>query len=258
MIRLSVIGMALLLALLCAIWQPFAPDLTDLAQSNLPAGGVHLLGTDHLGRDLLSRLMAGAADSAFVLVVAGAINVGVGVLAGLAAGLGPRPLSTPIQQLAGFFIVMPSLVVALVITGVTGVTPFAVAVALGIGGWAPYAMLVMHRALEVRARGFVAAARALGVGSSAIAFRHVLPNLLPSVLTYLSNQLGHILLNYAALSFLGLGGTVSRSDWGAMIYEYRVFLFERPELLLWPSMALSFTCLFVNLIADRSPERAFR
>jgi nickel transport system permease protein len=152
MIRLSIIGMALVLALLCAMWQPFAPDLTDLAQSNLPAGGVHLLGTDHLGRDLLSRLMAGAANSAFVLVVAGAINVGVGVLAGLAAGLGPRPLSTPIQQLAGFFIVMPSLVVALVITGVTGVTPFAVAVALGIGGWAPYAMLVMHRALEVRAR----------------------------------------------------------------------------------------------------------
>jgi peptide/nickel transport system permease protein len=237
------------------VWQPFAPDLTDLAHANLAAGGPHLLGTDHLGRDVMSRLMAGAYNSAFVLVVAGGINLGIGIAAGLAAGLGPRLLSAAVQQVAGFFIVMPSLVVALVITGVTGVTPLSVALALGASGWAPYAMLVLHRSREIQARDFVAAARALGTGPMAIACRHVLPNLLPGVLTFLSNQFGHILLAYAALSFLALGGTVSRSDWGAMIYEYRVFLFERPELIAWPAAALSLSCLFINLIADHSTDR---
>jgi len=256
MTRAVLIVAALALAVLCGSWQPYPPNLTDLAHANLPMGGAHWLGTDHLGRDMLSRLMAGAANSAFVLAVAGAINVGVGISAGLAAGLGPRIVSTPIQQLAGFFLVMPSLVLALVITGVTGVTPLSVAIALGVGGWAPYAMLVLHRSREIRARNFVTAAQALGASGPAIAVRHVLPNLMPSVLTYLSNQLGHILLNYAALSFLGLGGTVSRADWGAMIYEYRVFLFERPELIAWPALAVSAACLFVNLVADRSLPRA--
>jgi ABC-type dipeptide/oligopeptide/nickel transport system permease subunit len=255
MSRAALIIVALLLAALCGVWQPFPPDLTNLAHANLAPGGAHLLGTDHLGRDMMSRLMAGAYNSAFVLIVAGGINVGVGITAGLAAGLGPRVLSAAIQQIAGFFIVMPNLVVALVVTGVTGVTPLSVALALGICGWAPYAILVLHRSREIRARNFVAAAQALGAGRAAIAYRHVLPNLLPSVLTFLSNQFGHILLSYAALSFLGLGGAVSRADWGAMIYEYRVFLFERPELIAWPAAALSLTCLFINLAADRSPAR---
>jgi peptide/nickel transport system permease protein len=255
MSRTAPIVAALLLAALCGVWQPFAPDLTDLAHANLSSGGPHLLGTDHLGRDVMSRLMAGAYNSAFVLVVAGGMNVSVGIAAGLAAGLGPRILSTVIQQIASFFIVMPSLVVALVITGVTGVTPLSVAFGLGLCGWASYAMLVLNRSREIRARNFVAAAHALGAGRTAIAYRHVLPNLLSSVLTFLSNQFGHILLSYAALSFLGLGGTVSRADWGAMIYEYRVFLFERPVLIAWPAAVLSLTCLLVNLVADRPSVR---
>lgn len=245
----------LALVLVCWLGRPFPPDLTDLAQANLSIGAPHLLGTDPLGRDVLSRIMAGALDAILLLALVSAISLGLGLLVGLAAALGSRWQSVAIQRIADFFLVMPSLVIALVLTAVLGLSPVSAAIALGIGGWAPYAFLVLHRAREIEAHDFVRAARALGVAPVALAARHLLPNLLPSVLAYHANQLGHILLNYAALGFLGLGSNVSRSDWGAMVYEYRTFLFERPALIAWPALAIFTSCLALNLLIDAPSRR---
>lgn len=234
----------------CGLWQPHDVDSIALDNRHAPPGINHLLGTDHLGRDLLSRMMIGAGHTFIVLLAIGLISFVLGTLLGITASLSKGLLGKAIIQLADFMIIMPTLVFALSFTALFGLTPLNAGIALGLASWGPYAILAHSLSRRVLAQPFVLAAKTYGARPWHILRFDVLPNILDTTLTCLAGDAGRNVLNYAALAFLGLGADTSRPDWGAMIFEYRIFIFENSFLILWPCLAVFLTALTLNLLLD--------
>ncbi len=247
-------SVALLVLLLAggALWQPHDPDEIALQSRHADPQPAHPLGTDHLGRDLLSRLMVGGGHTLLVVAIVGASNLILGTAVGLAAAAqGGWPRQALLRS-ADFVIVMPQLVVALALTAVLGLTPLTAGIALGLTGWGPYAVLVYGLARRIHAMPYMQAAEALAVPALPRALRHVLPNTVPALLTYFASDAGRVVVNYAALAFLGLGADTSRPDWGAMLFEYRAFIFEYPGLMIWPGLFTVATALVLHLAVEPS------
>ncbi|MBL0931848.1 MAG: ABC transporter permease [Alphaproteobacteria bacterium] len=229
-------------ALICALWQPYAPDAIDMLNRHGAPTLAHWLGTDHLGRDVLARLMAGMGRTFLALGIVAAMCVMLGLAVGLAAASTSGILRGALLRVAEFASVMPTLVVAIAIVSLLGFDAVTAGVALGLGAWGPYALLADGLARRALSEPYVQAARALGGTKSRLMFRHVLPAVLDTQLAYLGAKLGRIVIAYAALAFLGLGADSSRPDWGAMLFEYRLYMFDHPALMLWPGFAVVVTC----------------
>jgi peptide/nickel transport system permease protein len=252
-----VLPVAALVALLAigALWQPRAPDAIDLAQRFAALGGDHLLGTDHLGRDLLSRLMVAGWRTLAVILSVGAIGFVGGSALGTAAAVFGGTIEAVILRTAETFIVVPTLIVGLVAAAVFGLSPLSAGLALGLANLGPYALMSHTLTKATLREPYVHAARALGVGEGALMTRHVLPATLPILMTYVGSQAGGSAVAYASLSFIGLGADPSLPDWGSMLFEYRLFLFDHPSLVLWPGLALAATVAVLNLSFDREGEQ---
>jgi len=244
----SMIALALALALLLAggFWQPYDPDAIDMMARHAPMSWTHLLGTDHLGRDLASRLMAGGWRTALVILSVGLIAFFGGATLGTSAALLGGWREIAILRAAEMFIVVPTLIVALTAAAIFGLTPLSAGLALGLAGVGPYALL--SHSLTKRALGlqFVQAAEALGVGRARLMTRHVLPTTLPVIFAYAGSQAGLAVVAYASLAFIGLGADPSVPDWGSMLYEYRIFIFDHPGLMIWPGLAIAMTTGLLN------------
>jgi peptide/nickel transport system permease protein len=243
---------------LAGLWQPHDPFAVDLAAAHLGPSWAHPLGADHLGRDMLSRLMQGAGNTAAVLAIVGAVSFALGMAAGVGAAVLGGAAESLLLSAAEFLVVMPSLVVALAATALWGLNPVTAGIALGLAGAGPYALVAHGLAARLLATPFVRAAEALGAGHMRIAFVHVLPNTAATMRAYLASDAGRNVVHFAALAFLGLGGDVSSPDWGAMLFEYRPFIFDRPELMLLPGLAIALTALGLNLSIEPRPEAAGR
>jgi peptide/nickel transport system permease protein len=226
----------------CAIWQPYAPDAIDVYSRHAAPSLAHWLGTDQLGRDVLSRLMAGMGRTFLALGIVASMCVGLGLAVGLAAASASGFARAGLLRLAEFAAVVPSLIVAVAIAALFGFDSVTAGIALGLGAWGPYALLADGLARRALAEPYVQAARALGAGRVRILFRHVLPAILDTHLAYLGAKLGRVVIAYAALAFLGLGTDAGRPDWGAMLFEYRLFMFDHPGLMLWPGFAIVASC----------------
>ncbi len=208
------------------------------------------LGTDNLGRCLLSRLLYGArlslasagAASLFVLV----IGVSVGAVAGYAGGW----IDIAIMRVVDLLLAFPLLILALAITGFIGVGMGSVLVGVVSVWWASYARIVRGLVLSLRARPFVEAARAAGATPARIIIHHVLPNVLPPVIVLATLEIGSLLLVISGLNFLGLGVQPPTPEWGAMLNDGRPFLRSAPQLMLYPGLAISLAVLGFNLLGD--------
>ncbi len=243
---------------LAGLWQPHDPFTVDIAAAQLGPSWTHPLGTDHLGRDMLSRLMHGAGNTLVVLATVGAVSFALGMVAGVGAAVLGGMAETLLLRAAEFLVVMPSLVVALAVTALWGLNPVTAGIALGLAGAGPYALVAHGLAKRLLAMPFVKATEALGAGPVRIAFVHVLPNAAAAMRAYLASDAGRNVVHYAALAFLGLGADVSSPDWGAMLYEYRLFILDRPEMMLWPGLAITLTALALNLLIEPPAEAAGR
>lgn len=250
----GLLGIAVLLAA-GALWQPYDPAAIDLGARHLGTSLAHPFGTDQLGRDMLSRTMVGGGYTLAVVATVALVSVALGTAVGLGAAVCDGLARAALLRAADFAIVMPSLVVALAITGLFGLTPLTAGLALGLGGWGPYALLTHALARRAMAQPYVRAAQALGVGSPGILLRHVVPAATPAVLTYLAADAGRTVVAYAALAFIGLGADTSRPDWGAMLYEYRAFIFDAPMLMIWPGLAVTLTALALHLLIEPDADR---
>ncbi len=244
-------GMALVFTA-CGLWQPYDAAAVDLMARHMPPSWDHPLGRDHLGRDVLSLLMLGAWHTTIVLVIVAGVSFTIGALVGTGAALAGGATETALLRTADLFIVMPQLVIALSLTSLFGLTPVTAGLALGIGGWGPYAILAHGLARRTMAQPFVLAAHALGVGRAGILSRHVLPNTLDTLLTYLASDAGRNVIAYASLAFIGLGADTSQPDWGALLFEYRKFIFDNAWLMLWPGLAILATTLVLHLALEPS------
>ena len=162
-----------------------------------------------------------------------------------------------ILRSAETFIVVPTLIWALTAAALFGLSPLTAGIALGLAGVGPYALLSNSLTRRVLGRPFVQAARALGVAPRRLMLRHVLPNTLPLIFVYVGSQAGQSVVAYASLAFIGLGADPSKPDWGSMLYEYRMFVFDDPMLMIWPGLAIVMMTALLNWVFDaNAPDAA--
>ena len=209
-----------------------------------------LLGTDNLGRDLLSRLLFGARLSLGMAALATVVIVAIAFSVGAAAGYAGSILDDLVMRLVDVLLAFPGLILALAIIGILGPSMFNVIISLAIVSWAGYARLVRSLVLEVRERPFVEAAFATGATDARIVIRHILPNVISPVIVLVSLEMGTLILAIAGLNFLGLGVQPPTAEWGAMLNQGRPFFQSEPQLMIYPGIMISITVLGFNLLGD--------
>ncbi len=209
------------------------------------------LGTDQVGRDVLSRIVHGARISLLVGVSAVIVSLLVGVTAGLVGGFVGGKVDTVIGTVVDVFLSFPQILLALAFVAALGPSLVTIIVVLGLTGWERYARVVRAEVLALREKEFVEAARAIGVGRLRIIFRHVLPNTVSSIVVLSTLQVAQAILAEAALSFLGVGSGRSYPTWGQMISLGRDFVTVAWWLPTLPGFAILATVLAINLVGDR-------
>lgn len=240
-----------------ALWA--APAVTmNLDAVLAPVSARHPLGTDHLGRDLLARIAAGAGPSLQAVGAALAGALGLGLTAGAAMSLGPAWLRAGIEALADLALALPTLVVALLLAAALGGGPLVIGAALAATAWAPYALTVARLSDQVRKETWWLAARALGVGGLAGFRRHILPAIAGRIGALAGADAGRAVILAASLGFLGLGVDTGRPCWGGLIHEYRMFLFAHPRLVLAPIAAIAALSLGLHLLFDPAARKSPR
>jgi peptide/nickel transport system permease protein len=244
-------GGALLAALAAPLLAPHDPILADFVQSLKPPGTEgHPWGTDQLGRDLLSRVLYGARIALFIGFCTVLLTAVVGGVLGLLAGYFGGWPGTVVMRLADVQLSFPFILLALTINAIVGLGLRNIIISLAAAGWVVYARVVRGEVLSVKQREFVHAAAALGLGRGRILFRHILPNVLPSIIIVASLQFSQFIVAEAAISFLGFGVQPPTPAWGSMLSESRDFLYVAWWLAAFPGAALALTALGINLVGD--------
>ena len=248
---LTIVLLLLLAALAADLLSPVDPlRLGTAAEQLAPPGAGHPLGTDALGRDMLARLLHGARLSLLVGWVAVALAVGIGAVIGLAAGLGPRWLDRILMGTTDVFLAFPRIFLVLLLAAVAPPSLTLVMAVIGVTGWMGIARLVRGETLSLRERDYVTAARGLGASPLRVALRHILPNVLPTVVVAASLRLGNTILLESFLSFLGLGAQEPAVTWGAMIDMGRGHLLDGWWIAAFPGLAIAVTVVGDNLLGD--------
>lgn len=244
------VGILVLVALLGPIVAPFDPTEQALERMLEPPGRAHWLGTDDLGRDILSRVLFGARVSLGVGLLSVALSLGLGVVLGLVSGYHAGWLDGVIMRVMDGLLAFPSIVLALAITAALGPSLRNAMIAIGIIGVPGFARLVRAQVLALRAQDFVEAARALGAGDRRIVVRHIAPGTAAAVVVHASLRLAFAVLTEAGLSFLGLGAQPPTPSWGAMLNSGREYLEMAPWLSLAPGAAIFAATLCFNFLGD--------
>lgn len=251
---LTLVGI-MALAALAAPLLPWDPEAVDLMIRLEGPGAAHWLGTDHLGRDVLARLLHGASVSlGAVAVIVGlilALGIGVGGLSGFLGGRTDRIL----MRLCDGFLTVPTFVLAMFMVGVLGTGLGNVMLAIALSHWAWYARLVRGMVLSLRERDFVAAAIVSGASRPRVFVEHILPGVLVQLVVLATLDIGHMILHVAGLSFLGLGVTPPTPEWGVMINDARQYIWTQPMQMFWPGLALFISVMTFNLLGDALRDR---
>jgi peptide/nickel transport system permease protein len=252
----TVIGVGLLVTFLTlAVFAPLiAPDnpaTIDLNHRLASPNAAHWLGSDELGRDILSRVIYGARLSLTVAFSVVACSLFLGIVLGGLAGYYGGVLDTMLNIFVmNAFLSLPGILLAIAFVAFLGPGMTNLILALSIGGWVGYARLVRAQVLAVREREFVEAARALGASDLRIFFRHILPNIVQPLIVQSAIGMAGAVLAEATLSFLGLGVPPPTASWGSMLNDARSHLFDAPHLVIFPALAVMFCVLAFNFLGD--------
>ncbi|MDY7105035.1 MAG: ABC transporter permease [Actinomycetota bacterium] len=238
------------MALVSFVWTPYDPTRIDASVRLQGAGVDHWLGTDRFGRDVFSQLMVGARTTLFVGFVAVGIAAAVGTPLGIAAAMARPGVGEVVMRGNDLLLAFPALLLAVMFSAVYGSSTFTAMVAIGIATVPTFARLAHSGTLQVLRTEYVLAARAAGRRSVHIGWRHVLPNISSMLIVQTSVAFAIAVLAEAALSFLGFGTRPPTPTWGRMLQESQEFLATRPELALWPGLAIAVAVLGFNLLGD--------
>jgi peptide/nickel transport system permease protein len=251
----ALLGLAVLLLVVLGaagaeVISPFNPSAQSLRERLQPPGAAHLLGTDNLGRDMLSRTIFGARVSMVVGVAAALLAGTLGVLLGLVAGYLGGWWDALVSRLADVQQAIPFLILAIAVAVIVGPSLTNVILVLAVTAWVNYFRVVRAEVLTVRESLLVDAARTLGASDVRIVFRHVLPNVLPSIIVIASLMVANMIIFEASLSFLGLGVPPPTPTWGRMVFDGVQYVDSAWWLSLFPGLAIVMTVLAINLIGD--------
>ena len=214
------------------------------------AGMRYALGSDHLGRDVLSRIVFGGQISLLMGLTAVLVSAGVGATAGVLAGYLGGWAERAIMRLVDVQMAFPFILLAIVVVGVLGPSPAKVVLVIGIGGWVHFARVVRSEVLTLRERAFIEGARATGAGDGRIMARHVLPNVLPTIIVLATTALAYAIVAESSLSFLGVGIPASIPSWGGMLADGRQYVDTAWWLATFPGLCILGTALLVNVLGD--------
>jgi peptide/nickel transport system permease protein len=248
---LIVVVLLCLMAIFAGPLSPYHPtdDIFRGARGGDPSWE-HPLGFDHLGRDLLSRVIFGSRVALLVGILSSLISVVVGVALGAVAGYFGGRVDELLSLITDTLMAFPLIALLIVLAAVLGPSLTTTILVIGATVWARYARVVRAEVMSVRQRDFVVAARALGSRDRSIIFRHVIPNVLSSVIVLASLQIGSIIILESALSFLGLGVRPPTPSWGGILADGRAFILRYPHIAIFPGVMIVITVLAFNFIGD--------
>lgn len=244
------VAVVVLAALVSLAWTPADPSHVVIADRFRPAGGSHLLGTDQLGRDEFSRIMAGARNTLLVGIVTVVIAIGIGVPLGGLAALFRGPVEEASMRLSDVLLAFPAILLALLFAAVFHPSLVTAMAAIGIAFVPVFARVVRGAGLQVMEQDYVTAARTFGSGRLWIFWRHLLPNISSVLIVQATIAFAVAILAEAALSYLGLGTPPPTPSWGRMLSDSQSYLSQAPMLALWPGLSIALAVLGFNLLGD--------
>jgi len=253
--RMAMAGLAfvLLLVLLTifAPWiSPHDPYRVALNEQLLPSSTTYWLGTDNFGRDVLTRILYGARISLVVGIVPSLISLIIGTVLGILSGYFGNRTDFVVMRLADMMIAFPSLLLAMVVMYTLGANLLNIFLALALVGWAGVARVVRAQTLALKQKEFIEAARAGGTGRATIMFRHIFPNVIPTLIVLFSLSIPEAIMWESSLSFLGVGVQPPEASWGLLVAKGKEYLFQAPLVAISPGVAILLTVLAFNFIGD--------
>ena len=256
LVGLVVVVAVVFAALLAPVLTPFDPLAQDITQRLKPPGWTntegraHWLGTDHLGRDILGRILSGSRIALVVGLAAVAIAGTLGLVIGVLSGYFGGRVDDVFMRLADIQLAFPFILLALAVIGVLGPSLRNIIVVVGVSGWVVYARIVRGEVLSLREREFVQAARAVGSSPGRVIVRHLVPNAFAPWLVIATLDMARVIIVESALSFLGLGIPPPTPTWGGMLADGRVYMSTAWWLATFPGLAILVTVLGINLLGD--------
>lgn len=244
------VGLLLVAAALGTLIAPYGSSQLDLTHALQGPSTRHLLGSDELGRDVLSRVIAGARYSVVSAASVLTIALVVGTLVGALAGYFGHAVDEILMRVTDVFLAFPSLVLALAISVTLGGGLRSAILAIGAVWWPSYARLVRGQVLGTKSNDYVEAARALGVRNTRLLTMHILRNCMTPVLVQLTLDVGNVLVTFAGLSYLGLGAAPGSPEWGATISDGQSYILTGWWIAMFPGLALYLSALVLNLVGE--------
>lgn len=252
--RLLIFGVLAAALILCSFFSerltPYDPYLQDLTIAKQAPSAEHLLGTDRYGRDMLSRVVAGSRASIFstllLVAVTAILGTAVGVLCGWVGGM----TDTVLMRVSDVFLAFPGLVFALAVAGTLGGGLQNAMIALAAISWPKYARIARSQTLSQKETQWMKAVRLSGSGTGKIILKHILPNILGPILVTAMLDIGTMMMELAALSFLGLGAKPPIPEWGSMMSDTRSLMTTSPWITFSPGIAIFISVMIFNLLGD--------
>ena len=250
LVSLFFIAFLVFVALFGSYLTPYNPIETNMANALKAPNAQHWFGTDQLGMDIFSRVIAGTRVSLTVGLLAVSIALTIGIVLGSVAGYAGGWVDTIIMRVMDMMLAIPSILLAITLMAALGKGIDKAVIAIGLVSIPEYARIVRGNILSIKENDYIAAARVVGNSDVRIVFRHVLPNALSVIIVRATLGISSAVLDTAALGFLGMGVQPPQAEWGDMLGRARGFIFQAPHTLLYPGMAITLTVLAFNLLGD--------
>jgi peptide/nickel transport system permease protein len=247
---LVIIALFIATALGASLLAPYDPIATSFSAVRKAPNAAHWLGTDEIGRDVLSRVIFGARASLLAGVVSVLISLSIGVPAGLLAGYAGGTIDMLISRVTDALLACPFLILAIALAAFLGPSLSNAMIAIGISATPVFVRLTRGTTLAVKAEDFVLAARAIGNAPWRIALRHVLPNIVPPLLVQATLAIAAAVIAEASLSFLGLGQQPPQPSWGSMLNTAKNYIDNAPWMAIWPGLSIFLLVLSFNIVGD--------
>ena len=251
-------GLSLILVFLtlAAPWmEPYDPTKMELSQKFMAPCREFIFGTDHLGRDIFSRILEGSRVSLSVAVLVVVCSALVGILLGMISGYAGGVVDMVIMRIVDVLLAFPAMIFALALSTMIGTGQMNLIIAITCIQWTRYARIARGEALMLKNAEYIEAARSIGNNAVQVLFKYVFPNIISKILIMASMDIGSIILYCASLSFLGLGAQPPSPDWGVMISEGKDYLQYAPWLTIFPGLAIAVSALAFNMLGDGLRDR---